>query len=578
MKHRTVFRRIMLLIICLFVPILGVYTYSNYQMQANLTDRIEAQNMSHAEFFVSQVEARLERLKQNAAFLTQDKDVRQLIHYDLLSEWERLQLKNELLEKLMYLNNNNDWNDWLAVLSPRNQMRIYTNFSDTNVDIYSGTLKAIPGWQVEETLVGPMNKEFFIWNITYPYSSQNEDYSPLLVVQVGISVDTLTDMLKQFKNERQGEIFLYTPGQPVIMDGQLPEETLELWENYYASHSFAETGSSTMEINNIAYLVNFVHSEVLGWNLVTMSPQQEIYAPIKRGQVIFYVLLILLLIFAIGAGYLIFRHVQFPMMQMLSGVRRFEKGEYSVRLEIGKAHDFVYLFKSFNRMAGTIQELIEKVYLEQIRSREAKLKQLQSQINPHFLYNSLYFVESMIHLDQRQAASDMVMNLAQYFRYATYVDKRTASLEEELNVVESYLRIHKLRNKRFDYHIEVHEGLLNLQVPRLILQPIVENAIIYGLEGKEGKGTVRIGSSVGGEGWQLFVDDDGFGIQEDKRKQLDVEWATSLVHSSESCGMNNVNQRLKLLYGEGAGLEISTSPDGGCRIILKLGTIIPEGG
>jgi two-component system, sensor histidine kinase YesM len=571
MKQRSIFRRILLLIICLLVPILGIYTYSNYRTQANLTEKIESLNMNHALFFISQVESRLERLNESAVFLSYDDDVQQFIFYDLIEETDRILLKQKLLEKLTLMNTYNDWNDWMAIISPRNDLRVFTNFSATDVDTYKYTPRATSSWKVQEMLTSPVKRQFLIRNFAFPFASQNQGGTPQLIIQVGLSLDSLSNMLNQFNNDRRSEAFLYFSGEPAITDGQLPDGTLATWEKIFASGSLGDKGSLKMEAGKIDYLVSYAYSKKMDWYLVTMTPQKELFAPIKQGWIIFYISITLLLLFAIWAGYLIFRYVEIPITQLINGVSRFEKGEYSVRLGIGRAHDFSYLFKSFNRMAGTIQELIEKVYLEQIRSREATLKQLQSQINPHFLYNSLYFVESMIYLDKREAASDMVMNLAQYFRYATYTDKNTASLEEELRVVESYLRIHKLRNNRFDYQIDIPSTMLDIEIPRLILQPIVENAIVYGIEGKEGKGVVKLTGNGNEDGWWLAVDDNGPGIDMDKRSEIEAEWKFSTPVSPESCGMYNVNQRLRLNYGEGSGLEILTSPEGGCRIVLKLG-------
>jgi two-component system sensor histidine kinase YesM len=520
---------------------------------------------------------RLERLKESAYLLSNDDDIEQFKYYNLLDEWERLQLKQRLLDKLRFITSNNDWNDWFALISPRNHYRIYANFSVADADLYTKALHPNMAWQLEELSAGPMNKEFLVWNVAFPFTSANENYVPQLVVQVGISHDSLMDMLKQFKNEQQGEAFLYAPGQTVIMDGDLTDSVFEQWKANMPSGELAAQGSMTLNIEQSSYLVTYNKIESMGWHLVTMTPRDSISEPIREGKLIFYFTLVLLLVFALSAGYFIFRYVQSPVSEMLKVVRRFEKGDYSIRLQMGKEHDFTYLFQSFNRMAGTIQELIEKVYLEQIRSREATLKQLQSQINPHFLYNSLYFVESMIYLDHRKAASDMIMNLANYFRYATYTGKQKVELSEELNVAESYLGIHKLRNRRFNYKLEIPEEMLNIEVPRLILQPIIENAIAYGIDATESDGFIRVIGYAQANEWRIAVEDNGPGMTEAERAKLEAIWRQPMSESGESCGTYNVNQRLQLHYGEESGLTVEANPGGGCRFIVKLSQLQREG-
>ncbi len=577
MKQSNVFRRIMLLIVCLFIPILGAYTYSNYYTQSSLTEQIESLNMSRSLFFVSQLDSRLDRLKESAFMISNDDDVEQFKYYNLLDKLEQLQLKQRLLDKLMFINSNNDWNDWIALISPRNNYRIFANFSVADADVYSESFQPAMAWRLEELSAGPMKKEFLVWNVAFPYTSSNENYVPQLVVQVGISHENLMNMLKQFKNEQQGEAFLYAPGQAVIMDGEQTNDMFEQWEAHMPPGELAAQGSLTLDSDNASYLVTYNRIESMGWHLVTMTPRDTISEPIRQGKLIFYITLVLLLVFALSAGYFIFRYVQIPVSEMLKAVRKFEKGDYSIRLKIGKDYDFTYLFQSFNRMAGTIQDLIEKVYLEQIRSREATLKQLQSQINPHFLYNSLYFVESMIYLDQRKAASDMIMNLAHYFRYATYTGKQTVELSEELNVAESYLRIHKLRNRRFTYQMEVPDEMLGIEVPRLILQPIIENAIAHGIDAADSDGWIRVIGYAQDQEWHIAVEDNGPGLTEPERANLEAMWKQPMSESVESCGTFNVNQRLQLHYGDGSGLAVEANPKGGCRFILKLSQLQLKG-
>src|SRR5690606_16538226 len=152
-------RRIVLLIICLFIPIIAAYTYSNYKSQANLTDQIETLNMNNSLFFVKQLESRLERLKESAVLLTNDDDVKQFMYYNMLEELERILLKQKLLEKLTLLNTNTNWHDWRALISPRNQLRIYSNFSVADMDSAVNVASSSSGWQYEELTAGPMIKD-----------------------------------------------------------------------------------------------------------------------------------------------------------------------------------------------------------------------------------------------------------------------------------------------------------------------------------------------------------------------------------------------------------------------------------
>lgn len=126
--------------------------------------------------------------------------------------------------------------------------------------------------------------------------------------------------------------------------------------------------------------------------------------------------------------------------------------------------------------------LIEQVYLEQLRAKDAHLKQLQSQINPHFLYNCLFFIKSKAVVGDTDSVEAMALNLGEYYRYITKTDHSLTTLQDELKLLENYLEIQNLRKQRISYEMDIAEDLLGLQIPRLLIQPLVENSIIHGIE------------------------------------------------------------------------------------------------
>ena len=143
-------------------------------------------------------------------------------------------------------------------------------------------------------------------------------------------------------------------------------------------------------------------------------------------------------------------------------------------------------------MAAEIEQLIQKVYVEQLRSREANLKQLQSQINPHFLYNCFALIRSLTRLGKHDSVMEMALHLSKYYRYTTRVEKQSASLQEELDLIESYLKIQQLHISHLHYEIDIPDHMRHLDIPRLLLQPLVENAVIHGIERVERDGIITV--------------------------------------------------------------------------------------
>ncbi|HZG78270.1 MAG TPA: histidine kinase, partial [Paenibacillus sp.] len=233
-----------------------------------------------------------------------------------------------------------------------------------------------------------------------------------------------------------------------------------------------------------------------------------------------------------------------------------------------KHGDFTRLFGQFNRMAARMQHLIEKVFREELRAKEAVMKQLQSQINPHFLYNSLAFIVSMAQLKRTEPVISMAYSLADYYRYTTRNEKLDATVREEIAFVSNYVEIMDMQLRKISYHLDVPETLAGLHVPRLLFQPLVENSILHGLEPKEGPGTIRIEGRVEA-GYVVFVvEDDGVGMPDDALRRLNDSLAAS-DENGDIRGLRNVHQRIAHRFGADAGLSLVRAASGGIRATLR---------
>jgi two-component system sensor histidine kinase YesM len=331
--------------------------------------------------------------------------------------------------------------------------------------------------------------------------------------------------------------------------------------------SLDKAGSQTITLNDQKYVVNYIRSDSLGWHLVDFVPLEKIYSPITVNRNLFYVIVSLLLLLSILVTLLLYRNVQRPIRLLIRGVQRIKDGQYSVRLKEQPNNEFDFLFNSFDEMAEQIQELIEKVYKETLRSKEATLKHLQSQINPHFLYNCLFYIKSMANLGDKEAVAAMALNLGEYYRYTTRTEKTMTTLREELKLVENYLTIQNLRIQRFHYEMDIQEEMLDLVIPRLLLQPLVENAIIHGIEDSPEFGIIHV-SGVSQDGiHRIIVDDNGKGISMEEMVRLQKEMAMPMGDDT-GCGLWNIHQRLIQMYEGQSGLSFSPSPMNGFRVIM----------
>jgi two-component system sensor histidine kinase YesM len=330
----------------------------------------------------------------------------------------------------------------------------------------------------------------------------------------------------------------------------------------------ADQGDITLKVNGISYLLTYSRVRELDGYVVNIVPLSEILTPLQMTNRFAYLVLGLLLIVGIAVSWVLYRNVQVPLRALVKGVQQIKMGQYRTRVPLQVNNEFRLIISRFNEMADQIQQLIENVLEQQLLAREAELKQLQSQINPHFLYNSLSYIISMTKLNRKDAVLQMAYHLSDYYRYTTRVENQVVKLEDELKNAEDYLSIHRMRMKRIRYGIDVMSDMLDIEVPRLILQPIVENALIHGVEALEGDGVVTITGRCAGNQCSLIVDDNGGFMTLERLQELQKLLESRLGESSDSCGLLNVHRRLQLRYGADSGLTLSMNSASGLRVEL----------
>ncbi|SFF37667.1 Histidine kinase-, DNA gyrase B-, and HSP90-like ATPase [Paenibacillus algorifonticola] len=322
-------------------------------------------------------------------------------------------------------------------------------------------------------------------------------------------------------------------------------------------------------------MILYAKSEATGWYLIEYMPLESILSPITSSRNWFWLSLSLILLISVLSAFLLYRNVQVPIRELYLAAKRLRRGDYAVRVGSRKHDEFGYLFEQFNMMSEQIQHLINSIYAEKLRAREATLKQLQSQINPHFLYNCLFFIKNMTRIGERNAVMAMAVKLGDYYRYTTHVDQQETTLREEIKLIDNYLSIQNMRMDRIHFQIEIPDAMLELKLPRLIVQPIIENAIIHGIEPREGAGMIRVTGLIDEQGYEIVCEDDGVGLSEQELLRLRQK-ISSNAGLDEGCGLRNVHQRLVHKYGGASGLTLEQSTEGGLRATIRWIVLLSE--
>ncbi|CAI6084281.1 hypothetical protein PAECIP112173_04235 [Paenibacillus sp. JJ-100] len=568
----TVFAKTVILLICLLVPILLLYTYSN---QANVDMVVEEKHQSSLNqfnYFSSQVDKNIEQLSLYGLTLLRDPSI---LHYrymtDSTSQYEKNSIYLDILDKLSLYQSTSRWKNDITIVLPQAELVLSTMSSRTVYDEKMLTFPQPGQWQLEQ------GSFTYFFTDNYEWNERPVNTSVRTVMEINFDPMNVVTMLDDFKETQGGDPFLLVPGNEPLLNRTADPELVEAVMRDIPFSGPEREGNHQLEVGGKQYLVSYVHSKQMQAVYVNPVVLDDLLNPMDKSRNMFITSILLLLVLSIGAALLLYRKVQVPIYRLMRGLQQIRKGQLSTRIPVDHSRDeFAYLAQSFNHMAEQIQELIEKVYEERIRSREATLKHLQSQINPHFLYNCLFYIKNMTQLGNREAVIAMSLSLGDYYRYITRGEKDMTSVEEEIRLLDHYLSIQQMRTNRLTYEIAVPQQLMQLHIPRLLIQPIVENAVIHGIEPMEGSGHVIVtGMAVPEhvEGRQytrysLFVDNDGVTLTAEEIAELERE-INEPMGEEIGTGTWNVHQRLITRYGLSSGLHFAAIPYGGLSVEIR---------
>ena len=308
-----------------------------------------------------------------------------------------------------------------------------------------------------------------------------------------------------------------------------------------------------------------------GWKLVGVIKGTGISLNMLKTRlfIVFVILLIIFIVILINS-YISFR-VTNPIRELEKSVKALEEGNLDADIYMGGSYEVQHLGKSVQDMKFRIKGLMQDIVSEHEEKRKSEFDSLQAQINPHFLYNTLDIIVWQIENEKQSEAVHTVTALARFFRLSLGKGKNIVTVKDEIDHVKNYLMIQHMRFKnKFDYEFDIAEDVLELPSLKLMLQPLVENAIYHGMEFMDGDGMIMVKAWRKEDELYLSVADNGLGMTEDKVEMILTGKSTSGNGRGSGIGVKNVNERIKLYFGEAYGLTIDSEPDEGTTVIIHL--------
>lgn len=389
------------------------------------------------------------------------------------------------------------------------------------------------------------------------------------VLLVDVNFKEIDDLCQRVGLGKKGYVYIidlvgnivYHPQQQLVYVG-LKNENRSLPLRYSYGSYVDDSGGEQR-------LITIKTVDQLGWKIIGVSYMDEIAT--MKSEISRFLIWLLCFVFVIVLLLLsyISAKISRPIKMLERSMERVEQGDFTVNEPIRGCHEVEQLSARFHLMMAKVRELMNQIIREQEAKRKSELEVLQAQIHPHFLYNTLNSVVRMVGIGKNEDVITTITSLSKLFRISLSRGKSIITVQEEIEHVRNYLIIQKMRYKqKFEYEIEAREEVLACKTLKLLLQPIVENAIYHGIEPMADPGHIRISASLY-EGKLLFVvQDNGLGMPPHVREQVLAGGYKS--EGGSGVGIQNVNERIRLTFGEEYGLEIESELEVGTTVKVWL--------
>lgn len=395
--------------------------------------------------------------------------------------------------------------------------------------------------------------------------SSTNTLKPLCIILNGIR---LNDLTADFHSQR-----IYNDQQLALFDqqGSLIYKSGAIPDDLFASGIVSLSDSLAKHVSDgISYTYHIDYEDTLGTYSVIRTPTSELY----HNNWSFYLLFGLLIPLIILFNLLIFRHnvksISQPLNLLVAACQKIGDGDFSVRIKTASANELGYVINSFNLMSEQVEKLINEVLLRNIAKQDLELQMLRSQINPHFLYNTLESMRMAAYSDGYTDYAEMCRLLAKILRYGVATENHLVTVEEELEHLKDYTALLDYRfHDKIKVQIQVSPDIKDYMIIKLILQPLVENCINHGIIGMNHIGYIQIWGYLQDDIIVFTVTDNGSGMDEETLSLLQG-YLNNENQAFTSIGLKNIHRRIQLYYGPEYGLTINSRPGKGTSVTIRI--------
>lgn len=394
------------------------------------------------------------------------------------------------------------------------------------------------------------------------------------IIVIDVDIRLFEGIIQPLNSVTHGDTVIVDENGKIVYNSDPDRLGENLTGNALLAGAVNSRGSFRLNIDGEPHIAVYSVSESTGWKTLVTIPLQELLGPIKQSRNAMMVMTLSILGFALVVAMFISYALTKPLKRTVQLMKQVQRGKLDVRVNVKHNDEIGMLGSHFNRMLGRVQDLLQEVYETEKSKQKADMLALQNQINPHFIYNTLESIRMLAELNDDDRVAELTYLLGQLLRYSITRSDEISTVQRELEHVENYLQLLQIRfPDKISYRFIVPESFYQLPIIKLVFQPIVENAVFHGLEKQAGAGKISITAWNERDDVLFAVYDDGVGMSAERLAGLN-ESLNDGKTDKFGIGLRNVNERIRLHYGESSSLDVTSMPGEGTTVTLRIAGLL----
>jgi len=569
-NRSSIFVKLLLTFVAVLMPLYAITLIIHHRGAESLREEVSQSISGRNAYYLGMLEDEMERIQHILPEYAMDKELMALsTNGNLINDYEKVEAIQAVQRRISLIKYNSIYIDEVRVYIPLLERTILSSRYDTKVN--AAELEAL------KLRADTVNRPLIYWDdrmfmsMQYPATAQRE---PLFVIGIEISVQRLMQALSERISIPEGGAVLLSLEKDWGLADREAAPFLPALRDYLAAQEETgdTSGQTTLSVGTEDQLVFYHYSSDLHIYLASYVAASYVSGPVDTYQYWMIGASVLsgciILFFSLS----IYRMIHRPMKGLIMGFKRMRAGELQPLPQAPRQDEFGYLYQSYNETAIHLKQLIQENYEQKIHSQRSELKRLQSQINPHFLYNCFFVLCRLIKSEDLELSYRFCRYLGDYFQFITRDDSDQVPLEVEIKHARTYVELQKVCygeriQIRFD---ELDPAYAKQLVPRLILQPIVENVYKHAATTMIDGGELTVRFGYGEQHLDIVVEDSGTILTDGELLRLQQRFAASGQGIEDTTGMINVHRRIQLMCGPQYGLGLSRSELGGLEVTMRL--------